>query len=335
VSGALPRDLALHLGVLALLAGLAFVLPAYHHGNLARILVLATFATGYNIAFGYTGLLSLGHAMFFAAGLYGAALPVETLGWGAGAGFLTGALAGGLLALLVGLPALRTTGVAFLIVTLMFAQAAYLAILYFGGVTRGDEGFVIDQARRTLAGLSLTDADARYFLALALFAAALLGQLALVRSGPGRVMVAMRENEERARMLGYDPFRARLSALALSGLYAGAAGAAYALLFGYAGATFASIQYSILPLLWVLLGGAGTTLGPLVGTAAMFYLVDLSSSTFMPWLAAGAERVFAIDASGLASAYMIVVGIALVLLVLFAPAGILGAVRRHAAPWLP
>ena len=79
-------------------------------------------------------------------------------------------------------------------------------------------------------------------------------------------------------MLGYDPFRYRLLALTASGALSGLAGAAYAHLFGYAGATFASIQYSILPLLWVLLGGAGTTLGPLVGTAIMFYLVDLGSS---------------------------------------------------------
>ena len=107
---------------------------------------------------------------------------------------------------------------------------------------------------------------------------ALLACLALVRSPTGRVLVAIRENAERSRMLGYDPFRYRLLALALSGLFAGASGAAYGLLFGYVGATFASIQYSILPLLWVLLGGAGTVLGPLLGTALMFYLVDIGSS---------------------------------------------------------
>jgi branched-chain amino acid transport system permease protein len=309
------RDLALHGAVLAGLVLLGFVLPAYHHGNLARILVLATFATGYNIAFGYTGLLSLGHAMFFAAGIYGAGLGVETLGWGAGLGLLAGTAAGALLAALVGVPALRTTGVAFLIVTLMVAQAAHLAVLYFGVVTRGDEGFVIRESARAIAGLALSDPDIRYAAALLLFALALAGQLWLVRSGPGRVMVAIRENEERARMLGYDPFRTRLLALTLSGLYAGAAGAAYALLFGYAGATFASIQYSILPLLWVLLGGAGTTLGPLVGTALMFYLVDL--------------------ASDVTDAHLLVVGAGLLALVLFAPAGLLGAVRRHALPWLP
>ncbi|MCC6306161.1 MAG: branched-chain amino acid ABC transporter permease, partial [Rhodobacteraceae bacterium] len=67
-------DLALHLGVLGVLFGLQFVLPAYHHTNLARVMVLAVFAMGYNLAFGYTGLLSLGHALFFAAGLYATGL---------------------------------------------------------------------------------------------------------------------------------------------------------------------------------------------------------------------------------------------------------------------
>src|SRR5699024_4617400 len=135
-----------------------------------------------------------------------AGLPVWLLDWPAGLGFLTGAAAGALLALVAGLPALRTKGVAFLIVTLMFAQAFWLAILYFGAVTRGDEGFVIDAAARVIAGFSLADAGVRYGAALALFAVALLGQLSLARAGPGRVLIAVRENDERARMLGYDPY---------------------------------------------------------------------------------------------------------------------------------
>ncbi|HLS18283.1 MAG TPA: branched-chain amino acid ABC transporter permease [Paracoccaceae bacterium] len=309
------RDLALHLAVLALLAGLGTILPAYHHASLARIMVLAVFATGYNIAFGYTGLLSLGHAMFLAAGIYGAGLSVTLLGWPAWLGFLAGAFAGAALALLAGLPALRTRGVAFMIVTLMLAQAVHLSIIYFSDVTRGADGFAIASELRSLGGLSLADPGVRFYAAFFLFALALIGQLLLVRSGFGRMLIAMRENEERARMLGYDPFRARLGALVLSGLFSGASGAAYALLFGYAGAGFASIQYSILPLLWVLLGGAGTVLGPLIGTAAMFYMVDLASEV--------------------TDAYLFAVGAALVLLALFAPSGVLGAVRQRVAPWLP
>ena len=140
--GVSVRDLALYGGLVLVLALLGFVLPDYHHGNLSRIMVLACFAMGYNIAFGYTGLLSLGHAMFFAAGLYGAGLSVQALGWSAELGLVVGLVAAAALALAVGLLALRTTGVSFMIVTLMFSQAGYLAVLYFGDYTRGDEGFV-------------------------------------------------------------------------------------------------------------------------------------------------------------------------------------------------
>ena len=116
-------------------------------------------------------------------------------------------------------------------------------------------------------------------------------------------------------MLGYGTYRYKLFALVLSGTVAAAAGAAYALLFGYVGATFASIQYSIFPLLWTLMGGVGTVAGPFVGTLLMFYLGDVSS--------------------GYTSAYLLVVGVALVLLTLFFPKGILGTLRARWLPWLP
>lgn len=309
------RVLGLHLGVLVILLVLGLTLPAYHATNLARILVLTVFAMGYNIAFGYTGLLSLGHALFFAAGMYATGLTVSLAGWSAAAALPAGVLAGGIVAAALGPLALRTTGVGFMIVMLMFAQAGYLTILYLGAWTRGDEGFVIDRAARVLGPLDLSADLPRFVVAFGLFAVGLLANLALVRAPLGRVLIAMRENAERSRMLGYDPFRYRLIALTVSGLHAGAAGAVYALLFGYVGATFASIQYSILPLLWVLLGGAGTVLGPLVGTALMFYLVDI--------------------ASGITSAYLMLVGVALVLLVLFARQGLVGTLRDRALPWLP
>jgi len=110
-------------------------------------MVLATFATGYNILFGYTGLLSLGHALYFAAGMYGAGMTMKYLGMPAIAAFPIGIISATLLAALIGALALRTTGVAFMIVTLMFAQAGYLTLLYFNEYTRGDEGFVIPSSR--------------------------------------------------------------------------------------------------------------------------------------------------------------------------------------------
>jgi branched-chain amino acid transport system permease protein len=310
---------SLHLGVIALLFALSFVLPEYHHGLLARIMVLAVFAMGYNMLFGYVGLLSLGHAMFFAAGLYGAGLAVIHLGWSVPLAFLAGIACGALLSLMIGLLALRTTGVAFMIVTMMFAQVFYLIILYLAAWTGGDQGLVVPQPARVLTfgatSLDLTNPTVRYVSALALFSVVLLVTLAIVRSRYGRVLVAVRENEERTKMLGYDTFSNKLIAVVVSGTICAASGAAYALLFGYVGSSFASVQYSILPLLWVLLGGAATTLGALIGTVFMYYVIDI--------------------ASGYTSAYLLIVGIALILLVLFFPKGILGTLRQRWLGWLP
>lgn len=309
------KSTVLHLGLIALLFALCFLLPAYHQGNLARIMVLATYAIGYNVLFGYTGLLSLGHAMFFSAGLYGLGIAMQHGGLGPLPAFAIGLICAAALSAVVALLALRTIGVAFMIVTLMFAQAGFLTILYFGEWTRGDEGFVIQQAARAIGPLDLTNPVTRYLAALLLFSVALLITLRLMHRPFGRVLIAIRENEERTRMLGYDVYRHKLWAVVISGTISGAAGAGYGLLFGYVGATFASVQYSIFPLLWVLLGGAGTILGPLVGTIFMFYLIDITS--------------------GLTNAYMLIAGVVLVLLTLFARAGIMGEIRKRWLRWLP
>ncbi len=282
-------------------------------------MVLATYAAGYNLLFGYAGLLSLGHAMFFAAGLFGAGLASRDLSLPPPPAFLAGLLAGLTLSFLVGLVALRTTGAFFMIVCMMLAQAFFLTTLLFNDVTGGDQGFVLGEELRRFAVASvtvdLTDAATRYNVALILLAAALFACLLIVRSPFGRVLAAIRENEERTGMLGFNTYLYKLAALVASGSISAAAGAAYVLLFAYAGSTFASVQYSILPLLWVLLGGARTVLGPLVGTLLMFYLVDITS--------------------GRTSSYLLVVGLALIGLILWFPRGLMGMVREKVAPWLP
>jgi branched-chain amino acid transport system permease protein len=314
------RAVLTHAGVLAALLLAQLVASEYAVLSLTRVMVLAVYAVGYNLLYGYAGLLSLGHAMFFAAGLYGAGLPAEHLALGAPAAFLAGIGAGLVLSALAGIVVLRASGVGFMIVTLMFAQAAYLTVLYLAPITRGQDGFALkgDIRRVLLPGglsLDLTDPVVCYNLALTLLAVAVLGCLALVRSPFGRVLVAIRENEERTRLLGYDTWANKLLAFIVSGTVAAAAGAAYALLFANVGAELASIQHSILPLLWVLLGGAGTVLGPLLGTLLMFYLVDVTS--------------------GQTHAYMLVVGVALLVLIVWFPKGLLGTLRERKAPWLP
>ncbi|MDR7522428.1 MAG: branched-chain amino acid ABC transporter permease [Armatimonadota bacterium] len=313
------RALALHLVILLVLLILQAFLPPFHHGMAARIMVLATYAVGYNLLLGYAGLMSLGHAMFFATGVYGSGLTVYYLDLGPAEAFLVGIAASILVAAVVGLLTLRTTGVAFLIVTMMFAQVFYLSTLLSSRITGGDQGLVLTGHLQPLRlgglELALADPGVKYNVALATLAACLLVSLWLVRSPAGRVLVAIRENEERTRMLGYNTSAYRLLALIASGAITGTAGAVYALLFSYVGSTFASILYSIYPLLWVLLGGAGTTVGPLIGTGLMTYMVDAASS--------------------LTSSYLLVVGLALVVLVMKFPAGLAGALRARWWPWLP
>lgn len=313
------RILLLHGAVIVALFLLQFVASDYAVLTATRIMVLAVYALGYNILFGYAGLLSLGHAMFFATGLYAAAMGVTRLGLSVPEAFLLAVACGIVVSTVIGLVALRASGVAFMIVTLMFSQAAFLTVLYFGDITRGDEGIVIKDDQRVFAlfghVVNLADPVVRYNIALAFLALAIALCLAVVRSRIGHVLVAIRENENRTAMLGYDVKRYKLIAFVLSGSFAAFAGSAYALLFAYAGSTLASIQYSIHPLLWTLLGGAATVLGPVLGTALMFLLVDF--------------------ASGFTSASLLFVGVVLILLVLFFPKGIMGTVRQRWWRWLP
>ncbi len=309
------KAIVLHLFLVGILATAFFILPEYHSGIIARVLVLAIYAMGYNLLFGYTGLLSLGHALFFASGMYGLGLAMQYLHVSPIVGLVAGLLFAAFVSAIIGFLALRTSGVAFMIVTLMFAQAGYLTILLMGEYTRGDEGFVIKQSQRMIASFDLSDATNRYFVALTLFSICLFIIGWIVQSGFGKTLVAIRENEERARMLGYNVQHHKWAAVIISGTMSGAAGAIYALLFGYVGATFATVQYSIFPLLYVLLGGAGTTIGPLIGALFMFYLIDIASE--------------------FTSAYLLVAGVALILLTLFAPHGLAGILRKHVIRWLP
>ena len=313
------HSIALHSGVILFFFLLQFVLPEYHLLAVTRIMLLAIFALGFNLLFGYTGLLSLGHAMFFSAGMYGAGMTVYHLEWAVPYAFLFGIACGAALGFLIGLIALRTTGVAFMIVTLMFSKVTYLVIVYFTKYTRGDEGLVMPADFRGFElfnfTFSLTDSVTRYNLALLLLAITMIVLLLLVRGRFGRSLIAIRENEPRTRMLGYNTFAIKLKALTVSGTLSAMSGSAYALMFAYIGSSFANIQYSIDPLLYTLLGGAGTVLGPVFGTFAMFYLIDIASE--------------------FTTAYLLVTGIVLVLLIVYFPRGVFGTLRQKFCRWLP
>ncbi|MEM4168242.1 MAG: branched-chain amino acid ABC transporter permease [Candidatus Caldarchaeum sp.] len=313
------RETTLHLSIIAILFAAQFILPPFHHSMLTRIMVLTTYAIGYNLLLGYTGLMSLGHAMLFSTGLYSVGLTVRYLGFEPFPAYFLAMLASLTISFVVGAIALRTSGVFFLIVTMIFSQVFYLTTLYFNSITYGDQGFVISQYLRKVDlgffQIDFADNVVKYNLSLLIFSIAFMISLYVSRSNLGLVLAAIRENPDRVEMLGYNTYRYKLLSFTLSGTVAGIAGGMYALVFSYVGSSFAFILNSINPLLWTLLGGTGTTTGPLVGTMLMTYIIDLTSS--------------------FTESYLVVVGLALILITLGFPRGIMGTVKKRWLPWLP
>ena len=306
-------------GILMLLFLLQFILPTYHHSSVSKIMLLASYAIGYNFLLGYTGLMSLGHAMFFSSGMYSMGLGIYYLELSPLNGVIFSAFFSLIVSLIFGLFALRTSGVSFLIVTLMFGQTFYLSILYFNEFTFGHDGFSLAKYLGSFVIFGkeylFSNPDIRYNFALLLLTSYLLITTFIVLSPVGRILIAIRENESRTQLLGYNVFYYKLFALVLSGTFSGVAGAMHGLLFSYIGTTFAEIHHSISPLLWTLLGGAGTVIGPLFGTGIMYYLIDFISE--------------------ITKNYLLVVGIVLILMIIWFPLGIMGSVRRKWLKWLP
>ena len=306
-------------GILMLLFLLQFILPTYHHSSVSKIMLLASYAIGYNFLLGYTGLMSLGHAMFFSSGMYSMGLGIYYLELSPLNGVIFSASFSLIVSLIFGLFALRTSGVSFLIVTLMFGQTFYLSILYFNEFTFGHDGFSLAKYLGSFVIFGneylFSNPDIRYNFALLLLTSYLLITTFIVLSPVGRILIAIRENESRTQLLGYNVFYYKLFALVLSGTFSGVAGAMHGLLFSYIGTTFAEIHHSISPLLWTLLGGAGTVIGPLFGTGIMYYLIDFIGE--------------------ITKNYLLVVGIVLILMIIWFPLGIMGSVRRKWLKWLP
>lgn len=312
------KSLLLHIGVLVLIFGYQFVASEYMTLTVTRMMVLGIFAMGFNILFGYTGLLSLGHALFFGTGVYASGLLIYHFGWPVPAAFAAGIVISALVALLIGLLALRTVRDSFMILTLMLSQVGLLLALYFNEYTGGDQGLSLPKSARSfvMAGhdVDITNPVTRFNIAFMLLALVVGLSFLLLQGRFGRVLNAIRENEARTEMLGYNVLKAKLGAFVISGTIAGMAGAAYAILFGYIGSTFIGIQYSIEALLFTLLGGAGTLLGPLLGTVLMTVLIDRLSE--------------------ITSAYFLWLGLILIALTLWFPKGLLGAVKQRWLPWL-
>ena len=276
VRWAAPRTVVA-LVVLSLLAVLPFLATAfgfeYYIGFGTRVLIYALAAIGLNFILGFGGLVSFGHAMYVMLGAYAVAIPI-TLGMPAG--WLHLALAIGLCALVaavVGAIALRTTGIAFIMITLAFAQ-----MLYFGAVGLkdfgGDDGLSIAE-RSTWPGLDLGHPATLYYVALVAVLIALYLSWRAVLSPFGLVFRASKANARRAIALGHPVARYQWVAYVLSAVTCGVAGALLANLTQFASPSYGAWTLSGELIVIVIIGGIGTVFGPVIGAIILLALEEM------------------------------------------------------------
>lgn len=246
---------------------------------LRDMLVFATFALSLNLLVGYAGMPSLGHAAYFGAGAYAAGiagqrLATDQLHVTMGAAVLVA----GVLALLIGALVVRSSGIFFLMLTLAFAQMVFAIAFQWTEVTGGSNGFP-GVRRPSIGELDLSAPDRVFMLVATVFLLVTWLLWRISRSTYGRALIGVRENERRMRALGYDTTRLRLSAFVLAGALAGVAGALAAYSARFVSPSDAGIGTSVTAFVMVLIGGAGTLLGPILGAGIVLYIERVLSSS--------------------------------------------------------
>ena len=298
--------------VVLALAAAPPALPAYLVTTLTEVLILGLFAMSLDLLVGYTGLDSFGHAAVYGLGAYTTALLLLHTGVPLPLALLAGASGTALVALPIAWLCTRTTGVAFAMLTLAFAQLLYAIAYKWQSVTGGSDGLAgVPRTPGPFGMAWFTSRLGFYYMVAACVVGAYLLCRAFVRSPLGTALLAIRENERKASALGYNPRTYKIVVFVVAAFFGGLAGSLYA---PFAGFTSPDLFFWILSgqvLVMVIIGGAGTLAGPLVG-AAFFYLLEhyLSAIT---------------------NSWALVLGVIFIVFVLFVPEGIWGFVRRRAA----
>ena len=261
---------------LAVFAVFPFLVP--YRALATQVLIYGLFALGFNLLYGYTGLLSFGHAAYFGLGAYGAGIALARLGlgsvWAALAMGLGAATLGGAV---IGFFCLRRRGIYFAMLTLAFAQLLYFIGFHLADLTGGDDGLRgIPQLAVGVPGLSIPiETPIRfYYFAFVLVGLAVVALKRILDSPFGAVLRAVRENGERAAACGYDVTRLKLLAFVFSAAFAGLAGALEALRLTVVPIESLYWTTSGQVVMMTLLGGAGTFFGPFVGAATFLVLED-------------------------------------------------------------
>jgi branched-chain amino acid transport system permease protein len=300
--------------VMALLIAAPLFLPEFWRRFLTEVLIWGLLAMSSDLLIGYTGMISFGHSAFFGLGMYGAAGALLLVSppnlWLAILAGLAGAAGA---ALFVAFFSTRLRDIYFAITTLIFSQIFYVIIFTWTAVTGGENGLIFDRPHLTIPFLyngRFTSTTLHWFV-LAVVAGSYLMLRRITQSPFGMVLQSIRENEPRTRAVGYAVERYKMMSVMLSGLFAGLAGVLYAIQNEFAAPDFVYFLTSGDTVIYNVLGGIGTLVGPILG-AGFFQLARQLLAQFF----------------GDQFPYLIPLGLVFIAMIIFLPQGILGFARR-------
>ena len=311
-----------HWALLLLLFVILFTAPLYWGNywlsvaNLIGITIIA--ATGLNILTGYCGQLSIGHAGFIAVGAYTSAVLTNRFELPFLVGLICAGLLSGLVGMLFGIPSLRVKGFYLAISTIAAQMIIIWVINHWSSVTGGFVGISVPPAE--IAGFSFISQSSQFYLIIGIAVLVVFLAKNLVRTRTGRAFVAIRDNDLAAEVMGINLFRYKLTAFFIGCFLAGIAGSLLAhCYYGFLNAEFFSLTESILYIGMIIIGGLGTTLGPILGVAFIRLLDRILAVEFVPFL----ERTFTDLPAGFASGVTpMLFGLVIILFLVLEPRGL-------------
>jgi branched-chain amino acid transport system permease protein len=295
--------------ILLLLIVLPFFVNLFYQTFLTELFVWILFAISFDLIFGYTGLLSFGQALFFGLGSYTVSISILKMGLNTELALLLSIIVPILFACFVGYFSVKLTGIHFVIITIIFALIGSTLGETWTWLTGGADGlnFLPPPIRLGLFQIDVMDIKSNYYFVLFFAVTSYLFLRRMVQSPLGKVFISIRENEDRAQLIGYNVQRYKLIAFIIAGGLSGLAGGLYSLTLKYASASFLHWSISGHAVVYTIVGGMGTLMGPVLGAGIVMslehYLINFLQATDL------------------------VVGIVLVFMVLMAPKGLVGLIQ--------
>lgn len=272
-----------------------------------EIIVLSLFAMSFDLIYGFTGMLSLGHATFFGTGSYIFTLSILHWQCNLWVSLLLAIIGSAIIAWVIGFFAVRARGTNFIVITIIFSLVIFYLSFYYKSITGGDDGLPLKVPDLALGFLSISIHDnpmANYYLVLAIVSLCYLFYWRLIASPMGRLFLAIKSNEERTQYIGFNTLKYRLISFVISGAFSGLSGALYSMTTHYTNNKLLHWTTSVDVVVWTIVGGAGTLIGPVMGACIFTFFREFISFHFKQ--------------------YPIVIGIVLIFFIIFIPQGILG-----------